>query len=137
MSRIGVIYNREELAWAAGLFDGEGYIGCHQRKLPSGRGNARIALTVVQWHDADVIVRFHAAIGGLGRRSQRRRERGAIEYRLGIQTFEAVQAAVALLWPWLSGPKRAQATRSLEQYHGLREMLGTRAWRRQRLAAAP
>lgn len=123
---------REELAWAAGIFDGEGYIGSKIRKTPGGRRNPYIQMSISQYHDAEVVERFTAALG-IGSSSSRRREtaRGpGVEYLWRVQSFEKVQAAVAVLWPWLSGPKRRQAVQALQSFHGEREVLGVREWRR-------
>jgi hypothetical protein len=43
------VYSQQELAWAAGLFDGEGYIGCIPRLTPRGRPNPRMDTKVIQW----------------------------------------------------------------------------------------
>lgn len=127
-----VVYSHEALAWAAGLFDGEGYIGCFIRKTPRGNENPILNMTVVQWHDPTVITRFQAALGGLGRIQVRTPKPDAIEYTWRVASFEKVQASVALIWRWLSGPKRQQAIRALNGYHQRRGYIGVRAWRRRR-----
>jgi hypothetical protein len=53
-----IVPNREQLAWAAGFFDGEGTI-----HLP--RGSTRFQLAVSQT-DLRRMRRFHAAVGMLG-----------------------------------------------------------------------
>lgn len=125
--------SREELAWAAGIFDGEGYIGTVERKVPShGRRVPRLEMRVSQYHDPEVIDRFAAALG-VGRVRHRVIKRdGASEWLWASWGFEPVQASVAMLWPWLSGPKRRQAARALESYHGRRAVIGVREWRRRR-----
>ena len=54
-----------ELAWACGLFEGEGSIHAG-RKAPRGqpRSQRRLQLTIA---DRDVLDRFHAAVGGVGK----------------------------------------------------------------------
>lgn len=120
--------NREELAWAAGIFDGEGYAGCVDRSK-EGRRHPRISLVVVQWHSPEIPLRFQAALGGLGHVGSRSRGE-AEEYKWATASFEIVQASAAMLWAWLSSTKQAQIARTLEQYHGIRAVEGTRAWRR-------
>jgi hypothetical protein len=66
----------------------------------------------------------------------RRRATGATEYIWRASSFQSVQAAVALLWRWLSPVKRQQATRALEGFHGRRELIGVRAYRRPQQGAA-
>lgn len=106
--------HREELAWAAGLFDGEGFVGC----LNTGKGNKyrHLRLTVGQ-SDTEVLVRFYDAIGFGNLNGPITPKRGQLGkkdmWALNIHGFEQVQAAVAMLWPWLSTPKRQQAKRAL------------------------
>lgn len=126
-------YDTHELAWAAGLFDGEGYIGAaarNSRVAKTGRSQAPLLqMAVVQWHDPAVLTRFQKAVGGLGSITSRVRERQSTEYIWRSGSFEVVQTCVALLWRWLSSPKRAQATRTLQAYHERRGALGVRQLR--------
>lgn len=125
---------REELAWAAGIFDGEGYIACKAYPIPSNpqRRNPKTVMSISQYHDAEVVTRFHAAVGVGNITSRVVARNGSTEYVWRTYAFETVQAVVAMLWPWLSGPKRAQATQALLSRRGLREVLAVREWRRQR-----
>ena len=108
---------REELAWAAGLFDGEGTIGV-RRNGPKATLR-RIALSLGM-SDLPVVCRFHRAIGGLGTCYQNLRQskypNAKPMHRVSCMSFENVQQVVILLWPWLSLPKRAQATASLRAW---------------------
>ena len=131
----GTIGTREELAWAAGLFDGEGYIGCVERKTPGGRPNPMISMVVVQWHRPDVIERFHVAVGARGYVNTRLRNGGAAtEWTWATCASGTVREVVDLLWPWLSAPKREQAERTFDMFHRRREVLGVREWRRREAA---
>src|SRR5271154_5870369 len=91
---------REELAWAAGLFEGE---GCFTRS--HGVPVANMGMT-----DLDVIRRFHG-IMGFGSMYEMKR---ADPWKDGLQwmttTFEQMQATGAMLWPWLGERRRARAT---------------------------
>lgn len=122
---------REELAWAAGIFDGEGYIACKAYPLASNpqRANPRMVMSVGQYHDDEVVQRFCRAVG-VGKITTTAKADGKTEYVWRVQSFEKVQAVTAMLWPWLSGPKRAQASQALLSRRGLREVLGVREWRR-------
>lgn len=109
----GAPMNREELAWAAGLFDGEGYVGCNKHTKKKYR---HLRINVGQT-DTEVLCRFSDAVG-LGRINGPTKARpghfGKKEmWTLSINGYEEVQAAVAMLWRWLSGPKRRQATLAL------------------------
>jgi hypothetical protein len=100
--------NREELAWAAGFFDGEGYVGGEQQE---GR-SVRLVIQVAQ-ADPRPLERLCAALGGNVHGPY---ERGNRPYWvLVIGTFEQAQNAVALLWGWLSEPKRDQVRRAMAQ----------------------
>lgn len=84
--------NREELAWSAGFFDGEGWVGI------SGRGK-QLCLRVVQV-DRMVLDRFAAAVG-IGRVTGPRARRDPnwrpiFVYQLG--GFHLTQAVMAMLW---------------------------------------
>jgi hypothetical protein len=50
----------EELAWAAGLFEGEGCLSFVGRRGPHGRRNVRASLSMA---DADVVWRFASIMG--------------------------------------------------------------------------
>jgi len=131
---LGTVYDREALAWAAGLFDGEGYIACIARREPRSRNAPLLNMTVNQWHDAFVLVRFQAALGGVGHIGSRPRLGGVTEYTWRLSSFEKVQASIALLWRWLSPVKRQQAMRALTGFQGHRQLIGVRAYRRQQRA---
>lgn len=105
--------NREELAWAAGFFDGEGNI--HAAKLPSGRKFLTLQVSQVNRQPLD---RFQKAVGSLGNvvgpYKRRTRLNAQPIYHYQNRRFESAQAVIALLWNFLSEPKRQQATRVLK-----------------------
>jgi hypothetical protein len=90
---MGFVVNREELAWCAGFFDGEGHVSAKRHG---------IALSVNQIHP-EVIERFKDAVG-------KRRP----VYKFVAGSFHDVQAICAMLWPWLGSVKREQFKRALE-----------------------
>lgn len=98
--------NREELAWAAGLFDGE---GCTRTAQGPRRQYMKAWLTVSQ-NDRQVLDRFQAAVGvGKVYGPYAARGRKNPQYQFVVSDFPQVQAVVAMLWTWLSPVKRAQA----------------------------
>jgi hypothetical protein len=99
-----VIVNREELAWAAGFFDGEGTTGAY---LHDGRLVIGMSISQVQ---LEPLMRFQRAVGGLGHVGGRA-NRSLNQWQ--TRKFEHVQAVIAFLWTFLSGPKREQARRAL------------------------
>jgi hypothetical protein len=105
---------REELAWAAGLFDGEGSIGTYYHT--HGRGHVRVVISMSQKRP-HVLVRFWQAIGQIGRLpSHLNRSNGHQIFVLQVQGFEAAQAIIAKLWFKLSLPKKEQARTALARY---------------------
>lgn len=98
--------NSHELAWAAGLFDGEGHVR-HARRL-SRYGTHRVFIgyqLIVGQKTPHVLLRFQTAVGGLGK--VYRRKSGL--WIFFASSFEDVQAIIAMLWRWLSPVKRTQA----------------------------
>lgn len=104
--------NHQELAWAAGFFDGE---GCSRSAGYSPR-------VVIGQTDPRVLQRFKEAVGGLGliygpydnKRGTNRPWADRWEY--AATTFESAQAVITLLWKWLSPIKREQAVRVFTRY---------------------
>jgi hypothetical protein len=96
----------EQLAWAAGLFEGEGCFNTHQRRM-KWSVQARLAMT-----DKDVIRRF-AAIMGLGQVHGPRHTKGQPDWKPVFEWY--VQAApdvlkvIDLLSPWLGARRSAKA----------------------------
>lgn len=100
-----------ELAWAAGLFDGEGStIARRESARPRYR---QLEVTVPQsGRDGlpQVLSRFQKAVLGLGTFDPPNDES---VHRWRARGFEDGQATIALLWRFLSRAKRAQATVAL------------------------
>jgi hypothetical protein len=107
------IFSREELAWAAGFFDGEGCF-CYSE---AGR---YICISIAQT-DREVLDRFRRAVGGLGNILGPYKNRGPGTYSrkpqfvYRLNKFEHVQAVAALLWFMLGTQKRNQARRTLRK----------------------
>lgn len=104
---------REELAWCAGFFDGEGYVGVARRIKPKpngqSRGFARGQILISQV-DRRVLDRFQRAVG-VGKvfgPYLRVQERHQPFYMFRARGCENIQAIVAMLWEWLSPVKREQ-----------------------------
>jgi hypothetical protein len=114
--------NLKELAWAAGFFDGEGHIGAGRSSLhfdrPKIRPYAIVYLKIGQT-DRRPLDRFRDAVGcGAVRgpyKYNRPNNKPIWVWQVG--RFERVQATVAMLWRFLSEPKRLQALNALKCYH--------------------
>ena len=100
-----------ELAWAAGLFDGE---GTTLAKSDSARpGYHQLVVTVPQLGREgvpEVLVRFQRAVLGMG--VIERADGGSI-FRWRARGFVDAQATIALLWHFLDGVKRTQAAAAM------------------------
>lgn len=93
--------NREDIAWAAGLFEGE---GCFVLTKYPNRLSPHAAM---QMTDEDVVRRF-AAVVGFGTISVRQPRRPGYKHAWHWQTtsFQTVQALGAMFWPWLGSRRR-------------------------------
>jgi hypothetical protein len=98
-----VVKNAEaRVAWAAGLFEGEGSLAL--------RRNGTVLLSLAST-DMDILERFRAVIG-TGRVSSqppggnRRRKR---LWRVDVIQVDEVLRAINLLYPWLGARRRARA----------------------------
>ena len=103
--------DREELAYAGGLFEGEGTI--YVRNLTPPKAWICLAMS-----DREPIERFQAAVGGFGKiygpyqKKKKLTRNGNLPkpmYVYHLYDFEKVQAVVAMLWPWLGPRRRGQA----------------------------
>lgn len=93
--------NREELAWAAGFFDGEGYTGRHNYAR-GFRWSPRMGIT--QYH-AEPLVRFLDAVGCGRVYVDQTRER----FAWVANGDRDVSKVFGLLAPWLGRKKIRQA----------------------------
>lgn len=104
--------NREDLAWAGGLFEGEGCIAQARR---GGRCYPHIQLRMT---DLDVVRRF-ADVVKVGRVSAQPEKKAEAHHKPSwvwqADGIEAAQAVVAMLWPWLGARRRAVAASVLSE----------------------
>ena len=110
-------FDREELAWAAGFFDGEGCVYSSNMNTKRPRKGKTIHFDIAQT-DRQVLDRFTNALGigkvygpypGSGKGPNNKDY-----YRYTLAGFEKCQAAVALIWKNLGSIKRQQASLALE-----------------------
>jgi hypothetical protein len=108
------IPNREELAWAAGFFDGEGSVSI---LLKDDWFNS-LMITITQ-AEPTTLERFREAVARLGYVRgpyERRSEQHQPRWVYTVARFEDIQAIMVMLWPFLSGPKRLDTVRALSAY---------------------
>lgn len=106
-------WSREDLAWAAGLFEGEGSIVV-RRQCVKGRDYEQWTLNLSST-DLDVIERVHRIIG-LGHITGPYRPKGSTKpvwaWRITKQWH--TYAALVALYPWLGERRRARAQECME-----------------------
>lgn len=110
--------NREELAWSAGFFDGEGCTMLRRDRRPNDPTrkptlNVGIAINQI---DRRVLDRFLEAVGTGTIRGPYKTPGGRDQWRYVADGHARVTAVVAFLWPWLGEVKREQARRVLGDY---------------------
>lgn len=112
-----------ELAWAAGLYDGEGCTYLRDNKKVN-KCSASMVACITQ-KDRWVLDRFHNAVDGVGEIYWTSRR---IHYyrALGISN---VQHVLGLLWPYLSPYKQLQAKTVMAQFILLPRRSGTPMFR--------
>lgn len=101
---------KSDLAWAAGLFEGEGCATVNKYKS----GNGGRPTMQLQMTDEDVVRKFHAVIG-MGKVYGPYRPSGHKEvWRWYVDGFEAVQAIAAMFWFYLGSRRKAKLRTVLE-----------------------
>lgn len=109
-----------ELAWVAGFFDGEGYIGANG--VP-GRRTIEISIAQASTGELPTTLSRVARVVGVGSLRGPRMLPSPWsklpQYVWCANAFEDVQFATALLWRWLGPVKRAQARDALLRYRAL------------------
>lgn len=108
-----VSLNKEELAWAAGFYDGEG--------CTSYRNKSKLIPTLnIGQADPYVLQRFKSAVGDLGsiygpfycKKYPNRKPQW--NYQSG--GFESTQVILSRIWNWLSPGKKTQAATVFKNY---------------------
>lgn len=119
-ARVRLRVDREELAWAAGFFDGEGTTRAHgTQKWPGLSVPQSGTLT----DPPQVLLRFQRVFGGLGYVTgpELDADRPHIKPRWTYHAhgYEVVQAMIAMMWCWIGPIKRSQAASALLQFRAL------------------
>lgn len=109
-----MVINREELAWAAGIFEGEGSITKAHRYHPNSWA---IRLSVGNT-DLQMLRVFHAVLSGLGYvNGPLTAGRQKPLWTWQTNKFEHVQAVMAMFWYWLSPRRRTTYSVLAKDYH--------------------
>ena len=109
----------DDVAWAAGLFEGEGCI-----QLPKPGMGVRLTMGST---DRDVLDRFAAAVGGKVRGPYKPNGRNTPPgrkpiYFWGVQGTTSAQQILRMFWPYLGDRRRARAAEAFAEYY----ILGTK-----------
>jgi hypothetical protein len=100
-------WSRENLAWAAGLFEGEGCIH---------RGQKQAITLAVAMTDFDVVEKFHfiVGVGNVNGPYLANNPRHLQRWRWSTGNFQHAQALLAALWPWLGHRRKAKAEKIIK-----------------------
>jgi hypothetical protein len=102
----------QEIAWAAGLFEGEGSIFAGRQSDCRGGISWRASLGMT---DKDAVSRFHDAVGGVGHINERQpAQRDAVrprkyEWMWNVARQEDLIAFLCLIEPYLCERRRSRA----------------------------
>jgi len=112
MAKIGL--DREELAWAAGFFDGEGniyYSNKNKRRSP------RLILQIAQVR-REPLDKFQSVfnVGSIGGPYKPKTANSSPYFTYKVESFQNVQFICAAFWEFLSEPKKESFILMLKQY---------------------
>ena len=104
-----LVASNEELAWAAGFFDGEGTTSGAYDTRRSGGYQMRMSVEQAGEDAVCLLSRFQCAIG-LGNITGPRWKKNGVkpQYRVAIHGIRRSLLTASVLWPYLSKPKREQ-----------------------------
>ena len=120
--------NREELAWAAGFYDGEGSTGLNKYTTVGKKGKRRgywkryPTMTIAQTGNGEELHRFNFAVGNIGKvygpygpyGTNKQNKQSYFQFH--VNGFEKVQAVTAVLWKFMCSAKRNQSEDVLRRY---------------------
>lgn len=105
----------QDLAWAAGLFEGEGWITERTYQSPKQLRTLYYPQLGLHMTDPDIVHRFHDVVR-LGMVSPARPLAGRKPLTLWrLANFQDVQALIAAFWPWLGERRRRRALEVLSK----------------------
>jgi hypothetical protein len=107
--------NREEVIWAAGLFEGEGcfcWVKIPNRNNPNRKDYSYMQASL-HTTDKDVLERFVKALGigvvnGPYTYNDKKVKKRKPSWYWSIRGLERVQAVAAMFWPWLGKRRKAK-----------------------------
>jgi hypothetical protein len=111
---VGGAVHKDDIAWAAGLFEGEGCISFTRSKRSHWRNSQTQGRVSVAMTDQDVVERFAKIMGFgtveyLGVPQSRDGYNRKATWRWRAQSYEHVQATIAMFWSYLGTRRKARA----------------------------
>ncbi len=105
-------WDRENLVWAAGLFEGEGCISLRHQGRSGGRDQWRLTMGMT---DEDVITKFHHIVkcGSVNLYVDKRPQSKKPMYCWGTYTRRDVYALLAAFYPFLGLRRQTKAQEAL------------------------
>ena len=104
-------WTRENIAWAAGLFEGEGCVGVYGKPI-GARGPRKSPAMKITMTDLDVLEKFQRIVG-VGKVGGPRRHKGKEHHKAfwswSCNGTEKIQALLAAFWPFLCSRRQAKA----------------------------
>lgn len=110
------MFEREDVIWAAGLFEGEGWVGASVQRTRNGHVQLQLGLLM---SDLDVVERWAAVFGWPHRvRAVAPRPKPDVHatkplWAVYIGGHERAQAALVAMYPWLGERRKAAALKAL------------------------
>jgi hypothetical protein len=127
--------HEEELAWAAGLFAGDGCLAVEKRNLRLGtRYSLRMTVAQSGQSRPEVLLKFQDLMGAGRIKGPREVEGREPKYGWYVCARPVIARCMNLIWPWLGIDKREQYLHGLALIVGLPppHHLGRPGWRKQR-----
>ena len=115
---------REQLAWAAGIIDGEGHCGNKTKTVEVRQGirtyyTPHFSVGQVNWTVKPQMLQRLEGIFPFGKvygPKTKIKIKWAPAYSFEVNGFEKVQAIYTMVWPWLGDVKRQQYLDSMGEY---------------------
>jgi hypothetical protein len=116
MAVVGRKVNREELAWSAGFFDGEGYT--HNRpQVKNGRVPPMMTVAQIEMWPLERLQRALFGIGKIYGPYISKQKNRKPYWQYSIHRAGDVIAVTGLLWKWLGPTKRLQIQTALAKFY--------------------
>jgi len=124
--------NTTDVAWAAGVYDGEGSASTYLPKRRTSRARQMAVYQAGEGGPPPLLRRFQAIVGGVG--LIHGPSRGYL-YQWHTKRHGVVDEVSDLLWPWLSEGKRSQLRRAASEVGRAAPAAADASWSDDELAA--